>query len=53
MAGRPRVWVVFSHIATWGGVDEEKVFVDYLDRLGQREQHFRTSGASAYLYNIR
>jgi hypothetical protein len=53
MAGRPRVWVVFFHIATRGGVDEEKVFVDYLDRLGQREQHFRTSGASAYLYNIR
>jgi hypothetical protein len=53
MAGRPRVWIVFSHIANWGGVDEEKIFLDYLDRLGRRSGAFKASGASAYLYDLR
>ena len=53
MAGRPRVWIVFSHIANWGGVDEEKIFLDYLDRLGRRLGFYKTSGAGAYLYDLR
>ena len=53
MAGRPRVWIVFSHIANWGGTDEERIFLDYLDRLGRRLGSFRASGAGAYLYDLR
>jgi len=49
----PRAWIVFSHIANWGGVDEERIFLDYLDRLGRRLGSFKTSGASAYLYALR
>ncbi len=49
--GRPRVWLIFSHIATWGGIDEEKIILDYWDRLGQRLDSFKASGASAYLYD--
>jgi hypothetical protein len=52
MTGRPRVWVIMSHIATWSGVDEEKVFVDDLNQLGTPVSVYRVSGASAYLYDL-
>lgn len=52
MTGRPRVWVIMSHITTWSGVDEEKVFVDDLNQLGTAVTAYRVSGASAYLYDL-
>ncbi len=52
LKGNKRVWVVFSHVATWLGVDEEKLFLAYLDRLGTQEAVFKTSGASCYLYDL-
>ncbi|UCG92201.1 MAG: glycosyltransferase family 39 protein [candidate division WOR-3 bacterium] len=52
LRGVQRVWIVFSHIATWGGVDEEKLFLSYLNILGTPLDAFRASGASAYLYNL-
>jgi hypothetical protein len=52
MKGRNRVWVLVSHIATWHGVDEEKLFVSYLGMLGKQKDVLRVSGAAAYLYDL-
>lgn len=53
MKGNQRVWVVMSHIATWHGVDEEKLLVSYLDMLGKQKDVLRVSGAAVYLYDLK
>ena len=52
LKGNKRVWVVFSHVATWLGVDEEKLLLAYLNALGTQKTVFKASGASAYLYDL-
>jgi 4-amino-4-deoxy-L-arabinose transferase-like glycosyltransferase len=52
LQGNKRVWIVFSHIATTYGVDEEKLFVSYLDIIGKQLQSFHASGSAAYLYDL-
>jgi hypothetical protein len=52
LVDKERVWVMFSHVATWYGVDEEKLFLSYLDRYGIRKDTYRASGASVYLYDM-
>lgn len=47
-----RIWLVFSHIATWQGVDEERLFKSYLDLLGTQLDSFKAPGSAAYLYNM-
>ncbi len=47
-----RVWVVFSHIWTGNGVDEERLFLYFLDNMGTRVDSFRTAGAALYLYDL-
>jgi hypothetical protein len=53
MKGNQKVWVVMSHIATWHGVDEEKLLVSYLDMLGKQKDVLRVSGAAVYLYDLK
>jgi hypothetical protein len=50
LRGKRRIWVIFSHIYRDGGADEEKLFLDYLDQLGDRQEQTQAVGASAYLY---
>lgn len=52
LRGVERVWIVFSHIAEWGGVDEEKLFLSYLNILGTQLDAFTAPGASVYLYDL-
>lgn len=52
LKGNKRVWVILSHIATVHSVNEEKLFVSYLNILGSKLDEFKTSGASVYLYNM-
>jgi uncharacterized membrane protein len=52
LKGNKRVWIMLSHIATKYGVDEEELFVSYLNILGRQLDAFKVSGASAYLYNM-
>jgi len=52
LIGEERVWIMFSHVATWHGVDEEKLFLSYLERIGTRKDTFNASGASVYLYDM-
>jgi len=51
--GNRRAWILFSHIVTSHGVDEEKLFLSYLDIIGTRLEVFKASGASIYLYDLR
>jgi hypothetical protein len=50
--GQPRVWLLFSHVWQGNGVDEEKLFLFRLNRLGQQLDAKQTSGAAAYLYDL-
>ncbi|MGQ9817507.1 MAG: hypothetical protein ACUVQ3_06135 [bacterium] len=52
LSGNKRVWFLFSHVAKHLGVNEEKLFLSYLNIKGQRIESFTTSGASAYLYDL-
>jgi hypothetical protein len=51
LRGRKRVWVLFSHVFR-GRVDEESLFLYYLDTMGAQLDSFQTHNASAYLYNL-
>lgn len=50
--GVPRVWILFSHIYNWASIDEEAFFVNFLDRMGVRQDEIHTDGASLYLYDL-
>jgi len=52
LRGQKRVWIVFSHVWQAGGVDEEVLFLSYLDRLGTRVDGIQVTGSSAYLYDL-
>jgi len=52
LSGNKRVWLVFSHVAIHCGVDEERLFVSYLDLLGTQLDAFKASGSAGYLYDM-
>jgi hypothetical protein len=52
LGGNARVWVIFSHTTEKRGVDEERLFLDYLDQIGTRLDAVRSVEASAYLYDL-
>jgi uncharacterized membrane protein len=52
LRGQKRVWILFSHIWQTGGVDEEVLFLNYLDMIGSRLDNIQATGASAYLYDL-
>ena len=53
LAGLPRVWIIFSHVNIWQGVDERRLFLEHLDAEGTRLAAFEQPGASAFLYDLR
>ena len=52
LRGQKRVWILFSHVWQSGGLDEEVLLLNYLDRLGTRLDSIRVTGSSAYLYDL-
>ncbi len=48
LKGEERVWFLFSNIYQ----DEEKIFLNYLDRVGLKVKQYRGVNASTYLYNL-
>jgi hypothetical protein len=52
LRGKKRVWILFSHVYRGAGVDEEQLFLDYLDTVGTRLDSSRAPGASVYLYDL-
>lgn len=52
LRGAKRVWILFSHVWSDAGGNEEKLFLDYLDSMGKRLDSSLVTGASAYLYDL-
>lgn len=52
LRGHNRVWILFSHVYKGEGASEEKLFLYYLDSLGERLDYFRATGAAVYLYDL-
>ena len=52
LRGNRRVWVLFSHVNRWKGVDEEKLFLYYLNSMGKKLDSFKSAGASVYLFDF-
>jgi len=52
LRAKKRVWILFSHIYRGERVDEERLFLDYLDTMGTRLDSSRAPGASVYLYDL-
>lgn len=52
LRGNKRVWILLSHVCTWKGVDEEKLFLSYLNKLGKKLYAYKSIGASVYLYDL-
>jgi 4-amino-4-deoxy-L-arabinose transferase-like glycosyltransferase len=53
LSGSPRVWIIFSHVNAFLGIDEQRFFLQHLDASGTRLEAFEQPGASAYLYDLR
>ncbi len=54
LRGKKRVWILFSHVRRRKskGIDEERLFLDYLDSIGRRLDSFKSIGAVVYLYDL-
>jgi 4-amino-4-deoxy-L-arabinose transferase-like glycosyltransferase len=52
LRNKKRIWVLFSHVRTIKGIDEEQFLLYHLDALGKQLDAFSTEGASAYLYDL-
>jgi hypothetical protein len=52
LCGLDEVWLLFSHVATLDGVDEEAFFLAQLEVMGEQQDAFRAEGAATYLYDL-
>ena len=52
LKGKGKVWFLFSHVTIWFGVDEEKYFIHFLNRIGKQIKSYKAHGASVYLYDL-
>ncbi len=55
LRGRRRVWVLFSHVNSGNGVDEDKLHLYFLDRMGHRLDVYRPDpncNCVVYLYDL-
>jgi hypothetical protein len=52
LRGHKRVWLLFSHIWKFSGVDEEQYFLNHLGSIGTRLDAMKRKGASVYLYDL-
>jgi hypothetical protein len=48
-----RVWLLFSHVYSGSGVNEQLLFLNYLTSIGGIQKNgFQSTGAAAYLYEF-
>ncbi len=54
LCGNKLVWIIFSHVRRREskGIDEERLFLDYLDSIAIRLDSFKSIGAAVYLYDL-
>ena len=48
--GRPRVWILLSHVYERGEFNEREFVLNYLDQIGEKQREFRLPGTSVFLY---
>jgi len=48
--GKPRVWILMSHVYEKGDFNEKDFLLSYLDKIGDKKREFRRPGTSVYLY---
>jgi len=47
-----RYWFIFYHVHSAASVNEERLFIIYLNKIGNELDVFKVKGASLYLYEI-
>ena len=55
LAGRPRTWVLFTHVWMNQDISERELYLRYLDEMGQRTKAFELPpgyDAAVYLYDL-
>jgi hypothetical protein len=53
LTAHDRVWLIFSHVRTTRGINEEQLFLNYLNLIGGLQtDRFQTTGAAVYLYEF-
>jgi hypothetical protein len=52
LAGNQRVWFLFSHNFRSGKIDEQRYFLDYLDKIGLKKDEYYSPGVSVFLYDL-
>ncbi len=55
LRGRPRVWVLFTHTWDLNGVDDQRLFLYFLDKMGRRVDSLKMPegyDAAVYLYDL-
>jgi hypothetical protein len=53
LKGKSQVWFMFSHVQSEPlGINEESLYMLYLDQQGKRLDEFHRPGASLYLYDL-
>ena len=50
--GNPRVWVLFSHVRSVNGVNEETYLLQYLSKIGKRLDEFKSGTSAGYLFDL-
>jgi hypothetical protein len=51
--GPGRIWFLFSHTdVDTGSIDEDKLFLYFLDKRGKHTDSFKSIGAAVYLYEL-
>jgi len=51
--GNKRVWLIFSHVRDRrSDIDEEDMFLHHLNTIGKQLDYFKSTEASAYLYDL-
>jgi hypothetical protein len=48
--GRPRVWILLSHVYERGEFNERELILNALEQIGEKRREFRLPGTSVFLY---
>ena len=48
--GKPRVWVLITHVYERNNFNEKDFLLNYLDTIGHKKREFRSAGTSVYLF---
>jgi hypothetical protein len=50
LQGRPRVWILLSHVYEKKNFNEKDFLLNYLNQTGEKKREFRVPGTSVFLY---